>query len=298
MTWLGKILTFVVMIAAVVWMYFTVQAYVTRTNFKTALEKWKASYEAISVARSNEVERNRSSEEALRKQIADVQARADSLQKQISTLEVANKNFVNDFKTQQEVLSKGDVDNTIISANLAANLKELDAVRKRSNELEDKTTQLVIDAENAKREMVKAQNEARLYRSNADDLGKKVEELAQQNNELKQSGGSLRGLLDRPAPAVLANLRGEVESVSKDGSTVTLSIGADAGLSKGTVLELSRLTEGGKYLGTVKVIDLEYKKAVAVFTPATSVPLSRLKPDDLPKKGDQVRPRDSVVSGR
>ena len=39
MTWLGKILTIVVMLGAVVWAYFTVQSYVTRVNWKNELER-------------------------------------------------------------------------------------------------------------------------------------------------------------------------------------------------------------------------------------------------------------------
>ena len=50
-------------------------------------------------------------------------------------------------------------------------------------------------------------------------------------------------------------------------------------------------TVGRRYLGTVKVTDafnLYPKQAVVKFTPASGKPLSRLRPEELPHKGDRV----------
>lgn len=300
MTWLGKILTFVVMIAAVAWMYFTVQAYVTRTNWKTALEGWQDSYNKLSKARDIEVERNRANEDHLRRLIENEKTRSEGLQKQIAALSDDHNKFVNEVATQQKVLSQGDIQCVVLQANLDNTIKELDTVRKRNLDLENGKTQLVLDKEYALREKVKAENEAKLFRSNSDELQKKNEELVLQVNEYKLNGGMRNPLVDRPPPPVLSNLRGEVENVSSKGDLVTLSIGADAGLSKGTVLELSRIdNDGGHYLGTVKVYDLGYKTAIAEFIPKDpKVPFARLKPNELPKKGDLVKPVESVVSGR
>ena len=68
---------------------------------------------------------------------------------------------------------------------------------------------------------------------------------------------------------VLPNLRGEVVDVS--GDLLTISIGIDAGLAVGTVLDIYRVEGGARYLGTVRVTDafnLYPKQAVVKFTPA------------------------------
>jgi hypothetical protein len=297
MTWLGKILTFVVMLAAVVWIYFTAVSYVTRTNWKTEYEKYKAAYNTALATRTAEYNRYQSSEDALRRLLINEQTRTASLQKQIDTLAVANKKVVADFDVQQKVISNGDVEAVKLHANLDSTLKELDAVRGRNTTLEDGMTKLVIAAEDAKREMIRAQNQAKLAQSIADDNAKKVEDLQTLVTEYKQYGLNPARRFEKNPPAVLSNLRGEVEQVN--GDLVILSIGVDAGLSIGSVLDLSRLDGGGQYLGTVKVIDLREKTATATFSPRrANVPFNQLRPEELPKKGDRVRPQEATLGGK
>jgi hypothetical protein len=293
MTWLGKILTFVVMLTAVVWMYFTVQAYATRTNWKTGYETYKDAYTKAVAARTTEFNRNQTNEDALKRLLINEQTKSAGLQKQYDTLAVANKQVVANFVVLQKAFDEGDVKVVLLQANVDSTLKELDAVRVRNTALEDQMTKLVIAAEDAKREMVRAQNAAKLSQSIADDLGKKVEELQAAVTEMKQYGGDTKHRFDKPPPDVLSNTRGEVERVS--GDLVILSIGVDAGLSIGSVFDLSRLEGGGQYLGTVKVIDLTAKTATAVFTPKRAVRVDQLRPEELPKKGDRVRPQEATL---
>ena len=67
-----------------------------------------------------------------------------------------------------------------------------------------------------------------------------------------------------------------------------ISLGLDAGVNPGAVLEISRLEGGGKYLGTITVTDSYPKSAVARFNPKDGKALTRLAPDDLPKPGDRI----------
>ena len=146
--------------------------------------------------------------------------------------------------------------------------------------------------------MVRAQNSERLAQAIASENAKKVEDLQARVTELRATGGagtgasSVLNAINKPPPPVLSNLRGEVRDVADD--LVTISIGIDAGLAVGTVLEISRF-DGAKsrYLGTVRVTDafnLYPKQAVVKFTPASGRPLARLRPEELPQKGDVVRP--------
>jgi hypothetical protein len=294
MTWLGKILTFVVMIGAVIWMYLNVQAFATRTNWKTSYEKLKVEYDKAVVAGATELNRNKTSEDSLKRLYMNEQTRAEGLQKQVDQLATHNKKIFNELTSLQAVIEKDGVTATLLQSNVDGTLKELDAVRSRNTSLEDQASQLVIRAEEAKRDMVRAQNEARLAKSILEDSNKKVDELQSQLQDMKSGSSDLRRLLEKRPPPVLSNLRGEVVRVQ--GDLVELSIGIDAGLSKGTVLELSRLEGGGRYLGSVKITDLFSKTAVAVFTPArANVPFAQLRPEELPKKGDLVKPTESIV---
>jgi hypothetical protein len=296
MTWLGKILTFVVMLAAIIWMYFSVQAYATRTNWKTEYENAKANEKAATAAHAAELNRSRANEDALKRLLVNEQVRTEDLQKRIDTLAEANTKNVKEAKTQQDTLKANEVELTKNRANLATTNNQMDTIRARNTFLEDQTTRLVLDTEKAKQEMVRAQNQAKLNSAIAEDYAKKIDELQAKLSEMRL-GPNLRAQLEKPPPPLLSNLRGEVERV--EGLLVVLSIGADAGLSKGSVLDLSRLDGGGRYLGTVKVMDLYSKQAVAQFTPArANVATELLRPEELPKKGDQVRPQESSIVGR
>jgi hypothetical protein len=73
------------------------------------------------------------------------------------------------------------------------------------------------------------------------------------------------------------------------GDFVHINIGIDAGLEPGSRLDIYRESGGGQYLGTVVVTKSVYpKEAVAEFKPARNVPISQLRPEELPRKGDVV----------
>jgi hypothetical protein len=154
--------------------------------------------------------------------------------------------------------------------------KELAAAEKRNAELArelDETRKRLTQAQRAEK-IARDATQARLRK-----LEERIEKLA------------LGGRLGAGGPPVLANPRGEVTEVA--GDLVTLSIGIDAGLAVGSVLDVYRTDPEARYLGTVKVTDvfnLYPKQALLKFTPARDVPLKDLKPEELPKKGDLVRP--------
>lgn len=304
MTWFGKILAFVVLVASVLWMYFTAQAYSARTNWKTRADAYKDAYASISAARDAEYRRNLASEDAAKRLLLTEQAKSEAALKEVEALKTATAKITAEFMKLQDSYDKADVLATKLQANVDSSLKELDTVRKRTNDLENEAVALVLATENARKEEVKAKNAAKLALAIAEDNAKKVEELALKVNELKASGGSAQATvlrsIEKPPPPVLSNLRGEVTNVA--GELLTVSIGIDAGMSVGTVLDVIRLEGGGKYIGTVKVtsaLNLFPKQAIVSFTPARrDIPLDRLPIGDLPKAGDQVRPPEALTGIR
>jgi hypothetical protein len=290
MTWLGKLLTFVVMVGAAVWAYFTVQAFVTRANWKAELDKYKAAFKASEDARATEMARNRSSEDALKRLLDLQREKTAGLEKQVFALDTDTKKLTNDLNKLQTEYDKADVKATIQAANQQNTLNELDQVRARSNALEDERQKLVIAREDALREKVRAENFGKLQAAIAEEYAKRIENLTDQVATLKASGGSqnLLRTFDKPPPPSPENLRGQVERVA--GDLVQISVGIDAGVSKNTVLDVIRTDGGGRFVGTLKVFDVHPKYAIAVFTPARPVPMERLRPEELPKQGDVVRP--------
>lgn len=290
MTWLGKILTFVVFIGAVVWMFFTVQAYATRTNWKAEADKFRAAFNEAKAKREEEFRRNQASEDALKRLLVIEQTKCQDLGKQLESLRAAAKKSNDDFTKTQQALAKADARVVELSANIQRMLSEVDSVRERNIFLENLRVGLEIARQDALREKVRAENAMKLAQAIADDNARKVEELQTQLTALRATGGStdIGRLLDKPPP-LLSNLRGQINRVA--GDQVELTIGIDAGLDKGSVLDVIRLEGGGQYLGTVRVTDIWPKQAVGTFIPARpGVPFERLRPEELPRKGDEVRP--------
>jgi hypothetical protein len=94
-----------------------------------------------------------------------------------------------------------------------------------------------------------------------------------------------RGREAKPHNPPAENVEGVIQRVEEPTGLLTISIGSDAGLAKGHTLELFRLVhEPGqsKYLGTVRILDVKAKEAVAQA-------VGRLA--DKPQVGDRVASR-------
>lgn len=293
MSTFGKILTFVVLIAACVWAYFTVTVFVTRSNWKARADNYKAAFEASEAQRQKEYAEFLNAKGNLERLYDAQKTRGDDQEAALNDLAKASRTANAEYEKLEDDYRKADVTARVQGANLKASLGELAANRKRLEDLENERVRLVLAKEQADRARLNAENEKRLAETIRDDFIAKNEALKAQVTELKLTGGSgtasvLRSIERQPAP-LPDNIRG---TVVRDmvGEFVQISIGIDAGLEPGSRLDVFRTTGGdGKYLGTLVVTSsLEPKTAVAVFKPARSVPVAQLRPDELPRKGDTV----------
>ena len=295
MTWLGKILAVLVMILSLVWMYFTVNVYVTRTNWKTEADKYKKVYGEAIAARESEHRTHQSADDAYARKMSALRTEADGLTAQRETLTKANADNITSMKKLAEAIEKSDITAVQLQISLKAAVEEAAAIRVRSNKLEDERIQLAVKKEQAEKERLEAQNDMKLAVSRQEGA-ERLLELAQADLKelIAQGGGGGKPLLGRGAfgkegPAPAEGTRGTVTEVK--GDFVKLSLGIDAGLTAGMTLDLVRI-ETGTYLGTVTVSasGLEPKQSVATFKSKDATrPLARLRPDELPRVGDQVQ---------
>ena len=293
MSWLGKILTFLVLIGACVWAFFTVQAFATRTNWKARADAYEKAFKDSEEARQKEYRQSQADRDALVRLYAAEKSLVDDLTLSVADLSATGRKLNENYNTLDNELKTAKADELIRAARLQTTQDEGEATRKRNIALEDERVRLVLAKEAADRGRLSAENEAKLSRSIADENAKKVETLAALVTELRQSGGGggtatvLRAIDKIPAP-LPANIRGTVLR-DIDGDFVHISIGIDAGLEPGSRLDVYRESGGGKYLGTLVVTRSVYpKEAVAEFRPARGVPMAQLRPEELPRKGDVV----------
>ncbi len=291
MSWLGKIMTFLVFIGALVWAYFTVAAYATRTNWQTraaALEKSLKESEANRNVEQRQWQKERSEMTALleaeKERTKTLNLNYDNLASDSKKLDDVNKTLTASLSSADIIAKKKDVSEM-------AMLIELKATRDRNTALEDGTVELVRKKEEAERDRLRAVNERDLQEAIAKENIAKVLDLQSRLNDLVRSGSGTSAVLrtvDKVPAPLPDNIRGTVvRDIS--GDFVQISIGIDAGLEPGSKLDIYRETGGGQYLGTLIVTKSVYpKEAVAEFRPARGVPVSQLRPDELPRKGDTV----------
>src|SRR5207248_4181899 len=131
----------------------------------------------------------------------------------------------------------------------------------------------------------RAEADANNTRVRLEEAQARIDVLNQQVSELRRQGGGgsrfeQQELFGGPLQPLQEGTRGTVTAFDRDSGLVQLSIGLDAGVTPGAVLNISRLEGGGKYLGTVYVTDARPKAAVAVFKPVSGKPMGQPKPDE------------------
>jgi hypothetical protein len=293
MTWLGKILVFVVMLMALAWVWLTATDYTTRVNWKAQRDTYEKGFKEAVAARDSDHRRHQA-------ELASLYQKTESVEKEL----VARKTELDTLARNNREM-KGELDKVITATSTANQTvvqlqtvrdsleKELTTVRERNNKLEADRQELTLTREQAHRDRLAAQNEAKLANQVKDDFARQNDDLRIQVADLRATGGRpdliVRDRVAGRPPAVPENLRGTVTAIEPGApDLVELSLGVDAGLSFGSELDIYRLTGGGKHLGTVVVTNVYAKKAVARFKPASGLPLARLRPDELPRVGDTV----------
>jgi hypothetical protein len=291
MTWIGKILSLFVLIVGVAAMWFMATVYVARTNWKNDRDAWQALYQKADSARVAEQSAYRSEKDALERQLAAEITRTKGLNEQVAKLKGANDVIVAENKRLDDVIKKSDVLAADLGANLQALTDEAKKLRDRSVLLERERQQLVLDREVALKDRQSFENQAKQAVSDRLLAEGRVESLTTQLSELRATGGNANALVlnsfGKPPAPLPDGVRGTITAY-QDGY-VSLSIGIDAGLTQGAVLDVFRSEGGGRYLGTVVVERVYPKEAVATFKPADARRgVNKLRAEELPKVGDTV----------
>ncbi len=291
MTWLGKILSVFVLILGLAAMWFITTVFVARTNWKNDRDAWQKLYKEAETARTSEINTYRTEKDALERQLAAAQTQSKGLTDQVAKLKGSNDLVVEENKRMAKIIKDADPIGNELQALLQALTDEVKKTRDRNVLLEKERVDLVTAKENALKDRQNFENQAKQATSDKLVAEGKVESLNTQVAELRASGGDQSKLLlnsfGKPAAPLPDGIRGTVTAY-KDGY-VSISIGIDAGLTQGAVLDVFRSEGGGQYLGTIVIERVYPKEAVATFKPADARrTIGKLRAEELPKVGDTV----------
>jgi hypothetical protein len=277
MTAVGKILVFLNLVFSLVVGGFVVFAYIARTHWVTQfknLEQNNVVLKASAETYRSQADKARQDAEA---EIAKVNGKWNNSQKDLAAANTTIAQLRDDLTKLRMESSKATTLSTRYTTEVEKRQEDVGKLRatiagleKRENDLVKKNSELV-------QETTTAQIERRATQDLANRVEAELQRLQKEMARMRANGGAAaiaRAGGKNPPPEPVEGL---VKNTSTDG-LMTLTIGSDAGLTKGHTLELFRMNPA-KYLGTVRIVEAEAHQSVAQ-------PVSRLK--DAPRVGDRA----------
>ncbi len=276
MTTLGKILIFVNLVFSVVVGILICMVYARRTDWKQAHDKllkvnevnaalvrtYADEVRATKTACENEAKRITTERDGANRTIVD-------LKKQVETAEALHR-------TENEKLKLLANTNAHAAAELVQRRDEVQQLKVLMAQRDQQLITEQTEKKDLRDRYLRADIAARTSHNRTKELMETVERLTEDNDRLK-GGKALAGTGLRKPPE---DVRGLVTSIDAKNEFVTISIGSDAGLNKGNVLQVYRLSPEAKYFGELVIIEVGHHEAVGRLRPSQRTALLQ--------KGDTV----------
>lgn len=288
MTPVGKVLVFLNLVFSLAVGAFVVMIYVARAHWVDEYKKLENRNTVLTAdARTYQSELQKAQADASA-QIAKKDAELKNAQQD---LDAASRTITQLRKDLGEAQTKSQHEvalSSIYTSEVGKRQEDVGQLRATLQKERDNNNALVKQNAELRDQATVAQIERRTVQEQNSRMEKQLQQMAKDMARVRASGGATltaRAGGKNPPPE---NVEGLVKNTdSRDGVTLmTLTIGSDAGLTKGHTLELFRINPSSptqsKYLGTVRILDAEAHQAVAQ-------PVGRLS--SPPQRGDRVASR-------
>lgn len=279
MTTLGKILVIVNFVFTLVTGALIILVFSVRTNWATSYDRLRKYYEVSQAnvkATLEDAKETKIKSDAELKKLGDELANRDNENKKLKE-QVADLD--KKFLTEQNLAKAQGVTSQTSTAELLRLKDEL----KESNDkvtLRDKQMlELVLKNKELGDKAVRNEIAAKTFQERAERLVRTLEDMSKDMERLKAgpSTTATGAVIRRPPPE---DVEGVILETDVKSGLVTVSIGTDAGISKGNTLEVYRLKPEPKYLGTIRILDVNAHEAVGRPTAAQKT--------GMLQKGDRV----------
>ncbi len=260
MTILGKILAIVTFVFSLVTVALIAMVFVTRTNWKTSFDRVNQFYSverANAAAYAQEVQNTKAVLEKqlgekddeikrLKGAVAQAQQALQTKQTEVDKVKAqAGAGDMNLQKATQELKRRELEVANLTQVNEAKNTK-INDLEKTNQEYRDRAVSAEINYN------TEHQRNVRLLAEN--------ERLNKDNERLQQNHGN--GRTSTVARRPPEDVKGKILEVDSRSGLATISIGTDSGVNVGNTLEVYHLNPKPEYVGTVRVVDANFKQAV------------------------------------
>jgi len=286
MTTLGKILVFVNFLFSVLTGALIIMVFVTRTNWKAGFDELVLQNKALQANRTSYIDDIAKIKNELNDKIKNLNNQLDEEKKAVAKA----KQDATDANAQKELITKNfeEEKNNHAKAKdeLLRRQAEVDNITKAAAAKDSKINDLEKDNSDYRNRAVAAEIDYKAEHERNQRILAQLEKLAKDNEQLQQQAkGGVIAAGGAPKKAPPDDVKGTIVEIDVKSGLMTISIGTDSGLSVGHSLEAYRLNlnEGrGEYLGTIKIVDVHFKQAVARAV--------------LPLKAEKLRVGDIVAS--
>lgn len=277
MTNIGKILViinfvFSLLVGALILMVFQLS-----TNWESSYKKLKGYYEVSQanvktysqevgeIKLKSETEKDRLTKEKddLKKELADANVKLKESKDQMAELELKVK--LTTVSTQN---STGEL------------LRVKDELKLEQAKVKDREVKIVELAKTAKEQQdkaIQANIKAKTYQERAETLAQALEQSTRDFENYKAGKANARGTGERRPPP--EDVEGIVKNSDAKSGLVTVSIGSDAGVSKGNSLYVYRLAPKPQFLGEIRIVEVNHHEAVG--RPVMAQRGGQLQPGDI-----------------
>lgn len=293
MTFVGKILVFVIMVFSVAFMVLSVVVLTTAVNWKEEVGKQKTQVTKLNSDLATERQTAATAKAELEAAKADHAKAVSLLQADAAKIAEQNKQAIAEVTATRKSVETAQENVKAAQAEARDRLAEttklrelLDQVQKQANEFKLRQTELNGIIAEQKRELESAQSNNADLRSRVAGLSRRLRDLGQSTEVATRPGGAATA---RPVEEV----EGVVTRVNATNTAVELSIGSDDGLATDpesgiNELDLYRLTPSPDYLGRVRIESVGPDQSTARVIGKTRNGL-KIKEGDI--VASKIRPR-------
>jgi len=258
MTFVGKILVFIIMICALLFLGVSTVVFTTATNWKDATAKEQKKVQDLQTKNQNVT----AAVDAAKK---DLTAAKDSHAKAQQEMAGRIAALEGDSKRLNEEMTKARSELESAQQNAHTSLDEATALRNETSLLRDQKSAVEKQANEYKIRQTELNDQIRILtrerdvaKKNNEDLRDRVAKFSSllRKNGLSDDISQVKGLDSPPT------VRGEILRVDAQNKRVEISIGSDDGLVPGHELNLYRIKPRPEFLGKIKILSTDPDQAV------------------------------------
>lgn len=265
MTIIGKILVILCLVFSLVVGFMGIQAYITRVNWKDALDKSEA-YRAMDkgnlmVAQSQLADARKEGQD----KIAELNAALKRVQDDLVAQQNVNKDQAGKLTEEEKKTAKAEALAVRADAEVARRQADVEKLRATLTDEQKKNIQLVKDTLQMRERTTAAEIQSNTLKNLNARLENQLQEMARDIARVRSSQGATTVAARTGANPPTEKIEGLVKTADPSG-LVKITLGSDAGLQRGHTMEVFRINTTNpnlsRYIGTIRIIEVSATEAV------------------------------------